>query len=113
MKINPLFLFLLSSFYLAACHKSGSDSNKKGRLLVKYVKILNQDSVVYDFTYDNNNRVTLMKFTGTGFGPNLNIQTTQIIRNNSGIVSQLINSYPSPNPQLNPNDTTNITYDNS
>jgi hypothetical protein len=108
-----LLLLLLTGFYLTACHKTDSGTKNKGSLLTKYVKILNQDSVVYEFNYDNNNRVTLMKFTGTGFGPSLNIQTTQIIRNNSGIVLQLVNSYPSPNPQLNPNDTTNITYDNS
>lgn len=107
------FVLFIACLCLAACKKSDSGTPNKGNLLARYVKIKNQDSVAYDFSYDNNGLVTLMKFTGTGFGPLPNIQTTQMVRNGTGVITRLINGYPSPDPQLNPNDTANITFDNS
>ncbi len=109
------FLFILSICTLAlSCKKSGSSTTTvSSPLLTKYVENQNGDSVIYDLTYDNNKRIINVTFTGNGFGPVPNISSTQIFRNGAGIITRYINSYPSPYPLLNPNDTVIIYYDNA
>ena len=109
------FLFILSICVLAlSCKKSASSTTSASSpLLTKYVENQNGDSVIYALTYDNNKKITNVTFTGNGFGPVANISATRIFRNGAGIITRYINSYPSPNPQLNPNDTILVYYDNA
>jgi hypothetical protein len=113
MKKQPLFI-LLSCLLAFSCKKSSSSKTPAGPLLTKYVDIQDQDSVVYDLAYDQNNRIVNLTFTGYNIIPgSLDISATQIIRNAAGIITKYINSYPSPDPQLNPNDTVLLSYDNN
>jgi len=112
VKSTPLLILAICALTLS-CKKSNSSKGPSGPLLTSYVEHQNADSVIYNMTYDNNNRLINITFTGTGFGPSLNISGTQITRNVAGIITQYIDSYPSPNPQLNPNDTVLVFYDNA
>jgi hypothetical protein len=113
MKKQPLFILLICILAFA-CKKSNSPKKPSGPLLTKYVDIQDQDSVVYDLAYDQNDRIVSFTFTGYNIIPGSpDISSTQITRNGAGIITKYINSYPSPDPQLNPNDTVLISYDNN
>jgi hypothetical protein len=112
VKSTPLLILAICALALS-CKKSSSSKGPSGPLLTRYVENQNGDSVIYDLTYDNNNRLINIIFTGNGFGPSLNISGTQITRNGAGIITKYIDSYPNPNPQLNPNDTVLVSYDNA
>jgi hypothetical protein len=105
MKQLPLFLPVMCIVFFA-CHKnSGSGSAPKGPKLSRYV--LNRgDSVSYDIQYNSSGQVMQFTFTGNGFGPVLDVQTTEFTRDKNGNISRFIDAWPGPNSTLNPNDTT-------